>query len=126
MVDFERTIPHKVLPVEQKRGTLIVTPVGDAVSFRETDVQREITTLHALVSDPGVHNLVVDLGSADYFGSIVIGAINSLGLKARDDGGRIALCNASDEMLDILRVMNLDNIWFNFESRKAALKAMES
>lgn len=115
---------HKVFPAELEGNTLIVTPRGDAVGFRDTDVAGELKTLLELAGSPGIVNLVVDLVNSNYFGSTMIGAINQLGLRFRDAGGRIALCNVSTQMADMLEIMHLNEVWMNFDSRKIALKAM--
>jgi anti-anti-sigma factor len=122
---LERTQFHKVFPAELEGTTLVVAPRGDAVSFRETDVSGELKTLLELAGSPGIVNLVVDLGSSNYFGSTMIGAINQLGSSFRNAGGRIALCNASPQMNDVLSIMHLDDIWMNFDTRKIALRAMK-
>jgi len=115
---------HKVFPAELDGNTLIVTPRGDAVGFRDTDVAGELKTLLELAGSPGIVNLIVDLVNSNYFGSTMIGAINQLGLRFRDAGGRIALCNVSSQMSDMLEIMHLNEVWMNFDSRKIALKAM--
>ena len=126
MVNMKQTKYHKVFPAELKRDTLIVSPGGDAVSFRDSDIHRELNTLQQLIEQPETTNLIVDLGSSDYFGSIIIGAMNSLGLKAKEAGGRIAICNASADMIGILKVMNLDKIWSQFDTRKEAIRAFKA
>ncbi len=125
MVDIKQTKFHKVFPAELKRDTLIVSPGGDAVSFRDTDINRELNTLQRLIEQPDVSNLIIDLGSSDYFGSIIIGAINNMGLKAKEAGGRIAICNSSPDMLGILKVMNLDTLWTHYDTKKEAIRALK-
>lgn len=115
---------HKVFPVEVVGHTLIVKPRGDAAGFRESDVANELKTLEALITDPTHVHLIVDLASSRYFGSTIIGAITSLGRQVRDAGGRVALCNSSAETLEMLRIMHLDEMWMNFDTRKIALKAI--
>jgi anti-anti-sigma factor len=123
MAKVRQTEFHKVFLAEQKDETLVVIPQGDAIGFRDSDIHGEMKTLLALLDDKAQFvNLVVDLKHAEYFGSTILGGLNSLGLKVRDAGGSAALCNVSEEMRSILKVMNLDSLWPNFNSRKAALK----
>jgi anti-sigma B factor antagonist len=121
---LEQTQFHKVFSADLEGNTLVVAPRGDAVSFRDTDVAGELKTLIELTGTPGIVNLVVDLGSSNYFGSTMIGAINQLGSKFRDKGGRIALCNVSSQMADVLEIMHLSDVWMTFNTRKIALHAM--
>ena len=124
MSKLKQTESHKVFPAELRKDTLIVSPAGDTIGFRDTDINKEINTLFAVLDLPEVKNLIVDLGTSRYYGTIVIGALNAMGMKIRDRGGKISLCNASDDMRGILRVMNLDTIWPLHESLKEAIKAM--
>src|SRR5579863_8250904 len=124
MARLAQTQFHKVFPAEQEGNTLVVTPKGDAISFRDTDVSGELKSLLDLAGSPGIINLVVDLGSSDYFGSTMIGAINQLGSQFRYIGGRIALCDLSPQMSDMLEIMHLKDLWMIFDTRKIALRAM--
>lgn len=121
---LERMKFHKVFPVSMDGNVVVVEPQGDAVSFRDSDVSGELNTVLQLLDHLGPANLLVDLSSDDYYGSTMIGAINQMGTKVHDAGGRIALCEASDQMLDVLRIMKLDELWMNFDSRKIAMKAL--
>ncbi len=115
---------HKVFFAEQDGNTLVVTPRGDAVGFRDSDVAGELKTVLDLAGSPGIINLVIDLRSSDYFGSTMIGAINQLGSEFRYIGGRVALCNVSPQMSDMLEIMHLKDLWMIFDTRKIALRAM--
>jgi anti-anti-sigma factor len=121
---LQQTQFHKVFLAEQEGNTLVVTPRGDAIGFRDSDVTGELKTVLALAGSPGIINLVVDLGSSDYFGSTMIGAINQLGSQFRYIGGRVALCNLSPQMNDMLEIMHLKELWMIFDTRKIALRAM--
>jgi len=121
---LEQTQFHKVFPAEVEGRTLVVTPRGDSVSFRDSDVANELSTLISLIGTPGIVNLVVDLASAAYFGSTMIGAINQLGTRFREIGGKIALCGLSPQMSEMLDIMHLGDVWMKFDTRKIALRFM--
>jgi anti-anti-sigma factor len=121
---LEQTQFHKVFLADVEGRTLVVTPRGDSIGFRDTDVAGELKTLLSLPGTPGIVNLVIDLGSSDYFGSTMIGAINQLGTRFRDVGGRIALCDLSPQMSEMLEIMHLSDLWMKFDTRKIALKFM--
>jgi anti-anti-sigma factor len=124
MARLTQTQFHKVFLAEQEGNTLIVTPRGDAIGFRESDVSGELKTISDLAGSPGIINLVIDLGSSDYFGSTMIGAFNQIGTEFRYIGGRVALCNVSPQMDDMLEIMHLKELWMIFDTRKIALRAM--
>jgi len=121
---LEQTQFHKVFLADVDGHTLVVTPRGDAVGFRDSDVAGELNTLLSLIGTPGIVNLVVDLSSAEYFGSTMIGAINELGKRFRDIGGKTALCEVSPQMSDVLDIMHLGDVWLKFDTRKIALRYM--
>ena len=124
VAQLERSKFHKVFPVEMHGNILVVLPQGDAVSFRDADVSCELNTVLEIIDQMGKVSLLVDLSSGDYYGSTIIGAINQMGMKVREAGGRVALCEASDQMLDVLRIMKLDELWMNFDTQRIALKAL--
>ncbi|MEX0704621.1 MAG: STAS domain-containing protein [Planctomycetales bacterium] len=123
MARVTETRDHKVFAAERQGTALIVLPQGDAIGFRESDLQKELDTLLRLLKDPEL-DLVVDLSRSNYFGTVILGAINELGLRVRARGGRTALCCVSEAMREILGVMHLDELWASYETRKEALRAL--
>jgi len=121
---LDRSKFHKVFPVEMHGSAVVVAPKGDAVSFRDSDVVGELNTVLEILDHLGPVDLLIDLSGDDYYGSTIIGAINNMATKVRDAGGRVALCAASQQMLDVLKIMKLDQLWMNFDTRKIALKAL--
>jgi anti-anti-sigma regulatory factor len=115
--------PHKVFQVERQQATLIVIPTRDSLDVLESDLRREIDSLHKMMETPGVLNVVVDVGNAPHYGSLIIGAIMALCKKAHDRGGSASFCNASDGMLDMLQIMKIDSVMPYFVTRREALEA---
>ena len=124
MSKLDKTRHHKIFRADLKHKVLIVAPQGDAIGFRASDVQNELRTLTALVDDPQVLNLLFDFGRAAYFGSVVIGALSSLGTKVRNAGGRVGICNVSEDMRGALEILKLDALWTEFDTQKSALKSL--
>lgn len=126
MIDVTYAKTHKVFLLEAKGDALIVSPTGEAFEFGQMKVISELNTILELVEEDGVSNLIIDLGRESYYGSVIIGAINSMVNKVLDQGGRVATCNASVEMQRVLAIMNLSERWPNYPNRKKALKAVQS
>jgi len=126
MTDIAETEFHKLFKASLHENTLVVTPVGDSISFRDSDVETELETLINIAKSGKVNHLVVNLGQSDYFGTIVIGAFNKLGSVIKEQGGKATLCECSEDMESILKVMNLDRIWPNFVSLEIALDFVKS
>ncbi len=117
---------HRIFLVEMRGSTLIVTPRGDAVGFSGVEFHREKNAILKMLDSPEVNNLIVDLGGANYFGSDTIGAVNSLVVKTRDQGGRYGVCGLSEDMEEGIRIMNLEELWHVYSSRAEALRAVRS
>lgn len=115
---------HTLYLLETCGDTLVVKPRGDAAGFTAQAVTSEISAAMQWAQSSGVRNLVVDLSGGNYFGSIVLGALVQLGQAVRTRGGRIALCGASSDMQDVLRLLKLASMWEMFETRRQALRAI--
>ena len=115
---------QNVFDVERTGQTLIVSPRRDSLDVQESDLRYEIESLHKILDEPGMINLVVDLGTAPHFGSLVIGAIMALCKKAHDHGGRSAFCNASPGMLDAMQIMKIDSVMPYFRTRDQAMASI--
>jgi anti-anti-sigma factor len=103
---------------------LIVAPERDSLDVLESDLRREVDSLHKLAEAPGVINVVVDVGNAPHFGSLIIGALMALCKKAHDRGGKAAFCNASEGMFDMLQIMKIDSVLPYFATRREAIDAV--
>lgn len=126
MIDLSDTKTHKVFLVEAKGDALIVTPTGEAFEFGHSKVVTELNTILELYEEPTTQNLVIDLYRENYYGSVIIGAINVLVNKVLERGGKVATCNASKEMQKVLAIMNLTERWPHYPNRRKALKAVQS
>ncbi|MDX1969485.1 MAG: STAS domain-containing protein [Planctomycetaceae bacterium] len=124
MPELAETRLHKVYQAERWGDTLVVVPLGDAMGFSVTSVNSEMSVIKGLAESRATKHLIVDLSRGNYFGSIVLGALISLGTAVRDQGGRIALSGASKDMQDVLRLMKLDRMWEMFPDRASAMRTI--
>jgi anti-sigma B factor antagonist len=121
MIDTAKADNFSVFPTELRGDTLIVRPRGDATGFGVRELQAELDEVLIWIESPDIKSLIVDLGASNYYGSQIIGAINSLVLKSRETGGRSGVCEISGDMQEALEVMNLNKLWTIYESRQAAM-----
>jgi len=112
----------KIFQIERDGRILVVVPQAESYGFRYTEVHLESNKLLALMKEPEIDNLVVDFGSLHYFGSEFIGALIRLARSVCDDGGKVALCNASDKMVQVLSNMKLNKLWPYYDTRDEALQ----
>ena len=117
---------NSVLELSEYDGVAVVEPQGDTTGFRLGTIENDLKKITETFAQTGSRHLVVDLGKANYFGSIVMNAIKTLGDSVQASGGDIVLCNASEEMRKTMSALHLDSGWMHFDNRKTALKAMRA
>lgn len=114
---------QRVFSSELRGGILTIAPQGDALGFRDSDIDADVTTLRQQIAEQKAPFVIADLSNARYFGSVIIGAINLLGQEAKKAGGEMVLCGASPEMQKMLEITGLLGLWMHFDDYKTALRA---
>lgn len=123
---------NQIFQFETLGQTLIVTPTGSMMQVRDGDLRDAYNETYRLLSQPDVSNLLIDFEKLDYFGSTFIGMLIRLAKKARADNGEAFLCCLSSTMRDMMKnLMLLENtktdfFWTPFETREAALEALDA
>lgn len=126
MIDLSGITSQKVFLVEAKGEAIIVSPLGEAIEFRHTTVVSELNAILEILNESDVPQLVVDLNHGEYFGSVIIGAINTMISRMKDKGGRVVTCCASEEMRKVINVMGLSEHWPDYPTRRKAIKAVKA
>ena len=120
------TQTNNVFAVELVGQTLVVTPQGDSAGFRYIDIHSETNAVITAVDRQKARNLVINFGSVEIVGSIMISANIKLARKINSKNGQAAFCCASDTMQEVMQSMNLTRLWPYFDSQKSAIKSFES
>ena len=119
-------VHNKVFKLERDGDVLVVIPQGDAIGFRYQEVHQESNGTLQVLDDPTLLNLVVDFGCEQVLGSVMISVVIKLCRKVGSKGGKACLCNASDDMQEVLRTMNLHRLWPYHQSREDAIAAVHA
>ena len=111
---------------ESHGNTLVLNPVIHLGSLHEPEIAHETQDLLDLINNSNSipTNLVIDLGCGEYLGTAMLGAIVKLWKRVSQRGGRLALCNVSDNVAQVLRVTKLHTIWPIYGTRDQALSAI--
>lgn len=117
---------NKVFRLERDGNILIVIPQGDANGFRYHDIHQESNTTLEVLDDPSLTHVVIDFTSEVMLGSIIISVVIKVCRKAGSKGGKAVFCNASPDMLDVLKTMNLTKLWTHYPSRSEAITAIQT
>ena len=105
-------------------STLILNPMIHLGSLDEPEISLETHDLLEFLNRSASANLVVDLANGDYLGTSMLGAIIKLWKRVSQRGGRLALCNVSESVVQVLRVTKLQTVWPIYPSREQALSAV--
>lgn len=105
--------------------TLVLVPHRPLGNLNEVEIASETGQLLELIQESARVNVIIDLNHGDYLGSAFLGAVMRLWKRVALGGGRLALCNVSDTVMQILRVTRLNPVWPIYASRAEALGAIE-
>lgn len=111
----------KLYETEQDGETMVVIPHFGAGEFRYREFHMASSSLRSKLGGPDIKNVLIDLCDANYFGSEFIGMMIVFSKTVRDKGGKAAICNVSEEMLEVLKTMNFVKIVPMFTTREHAL-----
>lgn len=109
---------------EAHGNTLVLNPIIDLGSIHEPEIAHETADLLDVLRQSPSTNLVIDLGLGNYLGTAMLGAIVKLWKRVSQMGGRLALCNVSDNVAEVLRVTKLQTVWPIYANRDQALTAL--
>jgi anti-anti-sigma regulatory factor len=121
---FENLSKNQVFPVEIFGNTAVISPAGDSPGFASAAITGEVAILRDFLAQPGIQHLILDLSRTNYFGSVMLGELIALTQATQQQGGRVAICGASNDMLEITRIMKIDSMWERFSNRAQALRAI--
>lgn len=112
--------------VETDGDTMVVCAVTTIVGLVEDAAREEWDALLKQFDAGHCKHAVVDLGTLDYFGSIMLELLVVLWKRVSAHGGKLALCRVSPVGLEILRTAKFDTLWPIVPDRATALVAVRS
>jgi len=111
--------------VEPSGDTLVLSTVGDMDGMFEDRMYEECDALLNEVAQRQAKHAVIDLGSLDYFGSLMLQLLVVLWKRVHAGGGKLVVCNVSSVGKRVLQTTKLDSIWAILQSREEALEAVQ-
>ncbi len=103
---------------------LVLNPLTHLGSLHEPEIVHETNELIDLINHSPATSLVIDLASNDFLGTAMLGAIVKIWKRVCQHGGRLALCNVSENVVEVLRITKLHTVWPIYASRDQALSAL--
>ncbi|HTI49508.1 MAG TPA: STAS domain-containing protein [Planctomycetaceae bacterium] len=102
----------------------ILSPHSPLDTLNETEITAEILELLEVINHSPAANLIVDLQQEEFVVSLFLGAVVRLWKRVGERGGRLVMCNVSDNVSQVLRVTKLHALWPIHGSREDALHAL--
>jgi len=100
--------------VNFRTGSILDSQVIDAIA-------RE---LYALVDEKASRKIVLDFAGVKFLASQAIGVLITLNQKAEEIKGRVAICQMSEEIRRVFKIMNLGKLFRFFDNEEQALESM--
>lgn len=113
-----------VFRCEPAGNVIVVVPAGEHVGFEMMQIQKDAERIIQKIEAGEGPHVVVDAGETAYFSSSVIGGLIRIWEAAQRKGGKLVLCNMSDDALSAVVATRLDTRWHAYDSREAALEAL--
>jgi stage II sporulation protein AA (anti-sigma F factor antagonist) len=114
----------KFFRVEQVGDTLIFSAVGSVGTLVEDEAREEWEAMLDQIDKYDAKHAILDLGSLDYFGSIMLYLMVRLWKRVSDKEGKLAICQVSKVGREILETAKFDSMWPIVDSRDAAIEAV--
>jgi len=90
---------------------------------RDDDAQEFFKQIYSLVDDMHRRNVVLSLGPVEYLPSMALGKLVMLNRKAQAAQGRLALCQLSPGVAEILEVTRLNELFNIYPTEAEAVKS---
>jgi anti-anti-sigma factor len=89
----------------------------------EQFILRTFEELNRLADQYSRHNLILDFGGVEAFASLAIGKLVALNAKLRQLGGRLALCNLTPAVTEVIHIMGLGRVFAVYPTQQDALQS---
>lgn len=99
----------------------VVAPLRDVNTFEKSDLDQSVDQVIDSLQSSEAVQLIVDFQRMPYFGTMMLTALLRFWKRIRDLGGRMALCNLSEDSRDVLAVTRLDTVWKIYTSQAEAI-----
>lgn len=108
------------------QGPVTVCVLDKAYDSLDTAQVDEFNRCLCEAVDQAEHPLfVIDLSHTNFIGSTFLEVLFRVWKRLQQRDGRMALCGLSEFCQEVLHTTRLDTLWSSFETRPAAVEAMQ-
>jgi len=113
------------LTIEQRRsGEVLILDLNGKITIGATNRQLQ-DALRRLVAE-GERNIILDLSRATYVDSSGLGELVAGYSSLKRSGGRLALANISERIMDLMTITKLYTVFDIYETEAEAVKSFEN
>lgn len=94
----------------------VIEVAGDVDLYNVSELKQAIFDL---VENTATHSIIIDMKDTSYLDSSGIGALVAGQKKIKLKGGKFALLNIKEEVLNVLKLATLDQFFTIYESEQA-------
>jgi len=113
--------PASYFKVEYEPQAIVVTILRDLGAVAEDEMRGEWKKLITRCEQEPPRNVIVDFGNIDYFGSVMLELLVSLGRTLKPWNGHLILCNLSETGVEILNIARFNTLYPITTSRQTAM-----
>ena len=114
-----------------RRRRLEVEDIGDVTVVNFTDrkildeqnIQVIGEQLFSLVDEAGRRKILLNFGNVEYLSSAALAKLITLNKKLQQSGGRLILCNISDQIYEVFEITKLNKLFNIHREEQEALQA---
>ena len=108
--------------IDEEKGVNVITLLKDDIDVHQNEELRK--AFFELLRE-GKTNVVMDLSSTTYICTIMIVTLVIMYKRAKEAGGRLAICNICDKVKKVLALIKLDKVFDIFNSRQEAVEHLK-
>ena len=112
--------------IEWHGDAIVVVPANNVESLSWDLIEQAAEVVMNPIRERSAPIVVFDVSEVAYFGSVFLALLLRCHKLVKSRGGELVLCGASKMAAELLRITALDTLWAIYDTREAALQAVEN
>ena len=117
--------PNDDFRLEWHGNTVVIIPASNVEAMNWELIEQAAEIVMAPIKAQDSPMVVVDLSQVNYFGSVFLALLLRCHTAVKSRGGELVLSGASKTARELLKITALDTLWAIYDTKEAALDAVE-
>ena len=117
--------PNDDFRLEWHGNTVVIIPASNVEAMNWELIEQAAEIVMAPIKAQDSPMVVVDLSQVNYFGSVFLALLLRCHTAVKSRGGELVLSGASKMARELLKITALDTLWAIYDTKEAALDAVE-